>query len=200
MRLFTKAVAAALVLCLAISCTGITAAGEGISDRVLRLHVLANSDSEEDQALKLKVRDRVLSVSEQWFKNVDSREEAQEAAAAHLADLKEAGEEVLRENGSNDPVEVRLEDCWFPTRTYGNVTLPAGTYRALRILIGEGKGHNWWCVLFPALCLPGAEQDSNTLSDVLTPAQEEMTQPGFAVKFKTVELYEEIRQWLSQNS
>lgn len=201
-KLFERALAAALALTLAVSCTFAAAASEDIPNRVLRLHVIANSDSNADQALKRRVRDRILTQSGGWMASARSREEAQAAARAHLPALKRQAEEELRAYGCSDPVAVSLTDCWFPTREYESVTLPAGTYRALRVVIGKGKGHNWWCVLFPALCLPSA-QPQQELSGVLTSAEQAFVGgnaqgggQGYQVKFKAVELYEQFRNWV----
>ena len=169
-KTWERALAVALALTVGLGCTSLNAASEDIPARVLRLHVLANSDSQADQALKLKVRDRILQVSSGWMSAAKTREEAEAAAQAHLPQLQKEAEAVLRENGSQYTVRVTLEDTYFPTRQYETVTLPAGVYRALRVVIGKGAGHNWWCVLFPALCLPSAQPEQD-ISDVLTPTE-----------------------------
>ncbi|WOC33404.1 MULTISPECIES: stage II sporulation protein R [Caproicibacterium] len=194
-KLWERAAAVGLILSLALSCTGTIAASEDIPSRVLRLHVLANSDSAADQALKLKVRDRILKDSGVWFTNADTRAQAEAQAQAHLSDLQRQAEDELRQNGCHDRVRVSLEDTWFPTRQYGKLTFPAGTYRALRVVIGQGAGHNWWCVLFPALCLPTAEPKKD-LDDVLTKPEEQLTGSQYRIQFKTVELYESLENWL----
>lgn len=194
-KIWERAVAIGLILSLAFSCTGVIAASEDIPSRVLRLHVLANSDSTADQALKLKVRDRILKDSSVWFTGAATRDEAEAQAAKHLKDLQQQAADELRRNACQDSVCVSLENTWFPTRQYSNVTLPAGTYRALRVVIGKGQGHNWWCVLFPALCLPSAEPEKK-LDDVLTKPEEQLTGCQYQIKFKTVELYEMLENWL----
>ena len=124
-----------------------------LSDRVIRLHVLANSDSEADQALKLRVRDAVLAEAEELFVPGAGRAETEELLRAHLYDLAAAGAEVVGEAGYSYPVTASLvHDYWFPTKTYTDFALPAGAYTALRIEIGAGGGQNWWCVLYPGLC------------------------------------------------
>ena len=170
---------------------------DGIRGSVLRLHVLANSDTAEDQRLKLDVRDRLLEVSGELFSQAKSREDAIKSAESHLAYLQKEAEKVVQAEGYQYPVEVRLEETYFTTRSYGEITLPAGNYQALRVVIGEGEGHNWWCVMFPPLCLSAASEDETQLEDVLDPQQMELVQGSeYEMKFKCVELYEEWkRSW-----
>lgn len=122
--------------------------------RVLRLHILANSDSEEDQRLKLLVRDELLKRN--YFSEASDLTEAEAIARERLDDITAAAEQVLRENGSADRVTAELETMDFTDRIYGDITMPAGEYRALRIKIGRAEGHNWWCVMYPPLCIPAA--------------------------------------------
>lgn len=170
---------------------------DGIRESVLRLHVLANSDTAEDQQLKLDVRDRLLEVSGELFSQAKNREDAIKIAESHLAYLQKEAEKVMQAEGYQYPVEVKLEETYFTTRSYGEITLPAGNYQALRVVIGEGEGHNWWCVMFPPLCLSAASEEEAQLEDVLDPQQLELVQgSGYEMKFKCVELYEEWkRSW-----
>lgn len=121
---------------------------------VLRLHILANSDSERDQKLKLMVRDRLLESG--IFRSADSLSEAEDIAEANLDKIEALAEKVLRENGCGYKVTAAVEDKEFDERTYGDITMPAGTYKALRLKIGRAEGHNWWCVMYPPLCVPAA--------------------------------------------
>lgn len=121
---------------------------------VLRLHILADSDSERDQTLKLRVRDALLESG--VLDGAGSLAEAEAAAAEKLPEIERIAETVLRANGCDLPVEAELADTDFDTRTYGDITMPAGNYRALRVKIGSAQGHNWWCVMYPALCVPAA--------------------------------------------
>lgn len=127
-------------------------------DGVLRLHILANSDSEEDQAMKLKVRDRVLQTAYDLGLGEGCADIGSLEAQAQrmLPALVEAAQDELRQNGSDDTVTACVTTMYFDTRAYEGFTMPAGEYRAVRFVIGEGKGHNWWCVLFPQMCLPVA--------------------------------------------
>ncbi len=128
-----------------------------LRESVLRLHILANSDSEEDQRLKLCVRDALLERSGEFFGNAADLEDAEKNAQEAMPKIIETAETVLRQQGCSSRVTASIEDIDFDERVYGDITMPAGKYRALRIEIGEAKGHNWWCVMYPPLCIPAAE-------------------------------------------
>ena len=174
-----------------------------LADQVIRLHVLANSDSEADQALKLKVRDKVLGVAADYFVPGVTLEETRATLTDHLADIAAAGAQQVAEEGYQYPVTVSLEDnYWFPTKQYTDFALPAGEYTALRVVIGEGAGQNWWCVLFPPLCLGSVSETAaqTALSDGFTPDQVSLItgeDEGYVVKFKAIELWEQFQHWLS---
>ncbi len=123
-----------------------------LKDGIIRLHVKANSDTEEDQALKLKVRDRILKETAPLLKKSESIEETRAIVKENLDNIKSIAEEVIKEEGKDYKVEVNFGMTSFPTRKYGEMVLPAGEYEALLVTIGEGKGKNWWCVMFPPLC------------------------------------------------
>ena len=138
---------------------------DSLRGSVLRLHILADSDSDEDQELKLLVRDELLRNSGELFGEADSLEEAEAAAAEKLPEIEALAEKTLRRRGCFDKVTAEIADVEFDERVYGDITMPAGTYRALRIKIGKAEGHNWWCVMYPPLCLPAAkdvEDDKET--------------------------------------
>ncbi len=128
-----------------------------IYDDVLRLHVIAESDSEEDQALKLRVRDAVLVYVSNEFADCTSFEEANAAAGEMLDEIQAAAEACVRKNGGDCSVTVELSPEKYPRRDYGSACLPAGVYQSLRITLGDGEGKNWWCVLFPTVCIRFAE-------------------------------------------
>lgn len=176
------------------------AAHAALAGDVLRLHVLANSDSEEDQALKLAVRDRVLAEAAARLEGVTDREEAQRVLSASLEDLARAGAEAVAEAGYAYPVTVRLEDAWFPTREYDGFALPAGKYRALRVLIGAGEGRNWWCVVFPPLCLGAVSEPAEEAMEALPEGEQALITgdgEGYVIKFKLLELWNRWRAALS---
>lgn len=173
MRRTTSAVmAAGLILAILISNIGsIIRDGQRLDKlrgRVLRLHILANSDSAEDQRLKLLVRDELLKRN--YLGGAADLAEAETIAREHLDDISAAAEKVLRENGCADKVTAELETTDFTDRAYGSITMPSGKYRALRIKIGRAEGHNWWCVMYPPLCIPAACGSSD---DVEAAAEDE---------------------------
>lgn len=174
-----------------------------LADRVIRLHVLANSDTQADQALKLEVRDRVLEEAARYFDPEATLEQTRATLTSHLADLAEAGAEQVAAAGYRYPVTVSLEEnCWFPTKQYTDFALPAGEYTALRVVIGTGEGQNWWCVMFPPLCLGSVSETAaqTSLSDGFTSDQISLItgeDQGYVVKFKAIELWEEFQHWLS---
>ena len=164
-----------------------------LSDKVVRLHVLANSDSEEDQALKLKVRDRLLAYTEPILAGAADRREAEALLRGQVLELERVAEEEVRASGYAYDVDVRLEDAMFPTRQYEGFSLPAGEYLALRVLIGEAAGQNWWCVVFPPLCASAAAEVPETaLAAGLTDSQVGLIteeNEGYVLKSKLVEFW-----------
>ena len=174
-----------------------------LADSVIRFHVIANSDSEEDQALKLAVRDRVLEQAERLYPEGATLDEARAALEGHLNTLAAAGREVVEELGCDYPVTAQLSDCWFPTKEYEGFALPAGNYTALRVTIGEGKGKNWWCVAFPPLCLGAASEtvDQALEAGHFTPEQGALVtggDEGYVIKFKAMEWLGEFQGFLSR--
>lgn len=152
---------------------------QSLYNRVLRLHIIANSDDSADQALKLKVRDAVVVFMREEFQGLKSAEEARRLAVQDIPRLESIASQVVTEQGYDYPVQVVVGDCEFPTRSYGDLVLPQGNYQAVRIILGEGKGKNWWCVLFPPLCLVSTSDQGVSLS---RPEKAE-------VKFKCLELF-----------
>ena len=193
-RLLWKADATGFVLSAIVALFPFAAASQQLSEEVMRLHVIAASDSPEDQAVKLKVRDAVLAEAAKWYKGANSLEEANSAVCLHLQAIEKAAERVLTENHVTDQVKVQVLDRYFSTREYEEFRLPAGKYRTLQVILGEGKGKNWWCVVFPALCLPASQQkETDLLAQLPSGGREEFRSPqGYQVKFKVVELYETL--------
>lgn len=130
----------------------VSAVSNNLSEAVFRLHVIANSDSSEDQALKLKIRDSLLNYMNDICSNCTTKEEAISLANENKKKFQQIAEQTISENGYNYPVKINIDNFYFPTKNYGDITLPAGFYDALRVEIGEAKGKNWWCVMFPSLC------------------------------------------------
>lgn len=194
MKRWIWAVAMGLCGCLMLSLCGFTATCEDIAGRVLRLHVIAASDSAEDQAIKLQVRDAILAETAGLLDGVTEREEAQARLTAALPRITDAGDRCLQELGSDDTVTAELCTMYFTTRQYDTVTLPAGEYEALRVTIGEGNGQNWWCVVFPPMCLSGA--CDTALDDVLTADETEVVTDAaqYRVRLKVVEWYYALKE------
>lgn len=192
MRLFTKSLFVALILTMLFSVLPFEASCQEIRKDVFRLHILANSDTDKDQNLKLKVRDAVLEYTEKLYKNSNTKEEAEVLTSKNLQNIANVAKQVIVDNGYNYNVTCQIEDVYFNTRTYENVTMPSGTYRALQIKIGNAKGENWWCVMYPSLCV-GASTDYKALDDKLNDKEyDTLVNEKTQYKFKIVEIYERI--------
>ena len=177
---------------------------EAISDNlynsVFRLHVIANSNSEEDQNLKYIVRDSLLNYMNEKCKNLSSKEDVIQYAKNNLVDIKNIAENTIKENGYNYPVVVEIGNYEFPTKWYGDISFPEGFYDALRVRIGKATGQNWWCVMFPPLCFvdstTGIVPDSSkqalkeTLSDENYKIISESENSDITIKFKLIEFFE----------
>lgn len=130
---------------------------ESYKEKLIRFHVIANSDTEEDQELKLKVRDEIISYLQPKLENSSSIEESEKIITSEYDNLQSISRETILDNGYEYDVKVGIEYSNFPTKQYSNVILPAGEYKALKVVIGEGEGKNWWCVMFPPLCFVDEE-------------------------------------------
>lgn len=169
-----------------------------LEQNVLRLHILANSDSIDDQALKLKVRDKVLAQTENLFQSQpENAADAEQLVAEHLETLEQTAQQLVWDEGYSYAVKAQLVEMPFDDRTYGEWTMPAGDYEALRITIGEAAGQNWWCVMYPSLCVPNACEvtaDEETAQEAFGKSEQDMLQhhERYAVKLKCVEW---LKQW-----
>lgn len=166
--------------------------GEGeIYRKTVRLHVIASSDGEEDQAVKLLVRDAILAEIGKTAEGCASGEEAAEKLEKTIPALRETALAVLRREGKEEKAEVTLSEERYPTREYGSFRLPAGDYLSLRVILGEGKGKNWWCVLFPPLCTSAAEAKDTLAAVGFTPSQirllTDSENPKYVLRFKILE-------------
>lgn len=179
---------------------------DGIRDEIIRFHVRANSDSEEDQALKLKVRDKILKETKYLLKESKSIDETRSIMKNNLDNIKYIAQKVLEDEGENYDVNVTFGIERFPTRKYGNLVFPAGEYEALVVDIGEGKGQNWWCVMFPPLCFVDITNGTpahveEDLMEVLS--EEEINSllaeknPPVVLKSKLVELFEKTKNYIA---
>lgn len=187
----------------------VTAISNDLSNAVFRLHVIANSDSEEDQNLKLKVRDSLLEYMDTLCSNCQTKEEAIVIAIEHKNDFKQVAEKTIKENGYTYSVNININNFYFPTKNYGDISLPAGLYDALRVEIGEAKGQNWWCVMFPSLCFidvssgivdneskKNLEENLNAESYNVVSDNDKI---GIEFKFKLIEFFAEREFFTAKN-
>lgn len=177
------------------------AVSSNLSNSVFRLHVLANSDSEEDQSLKYKVRDKVIEYMKTLVNTNMKKSEIIDIVNSHLDDFRDIAESVIHENNYDYNVNVEVGNYEFPTKTYGDISFPAGYYDSLRIKIGKATGHNWWCVMFPPLCFVDVtsgivpEDSKDNLKDNLSQEDYSIISQDTATaqfKFKIVELFDKI--------
>ncbi len=189
-----------LIITLLLQSTLLAQQCNGIRDKVLRLHILANSDSTQDQHLKYLVRDALLTQGGHILQGAHTKEQAIARLQEHLPELTRIARQTLIEQGDDSAVTCTVQPTYFATRTYETVTLPAGNYTALRVVIGEGNGQNWWCIMFPNLCIPAAAESPPTES-YFTAGQTDLMEHGqrYQVKFKAVEWFQaaadQIKRW-----
>ena len=201
MRKIIKLAVLLLLAAFILEFTGIAADCEELQRSVIRLHVVAASDSQEDQAVKLQVRDAVVSYVEAAMANVMTVEEAKAWLSENLPGIQDAANAMLRKLGLSDRAVVTLRSEAFPVRHYDTFSLPSGVYDALRVTIGEGQGKNWWCVVFPSLCLPAVGENvqnvaagagfSQTLSNTVT------RQQGYKLRFYFMDVLGKIENFFS---
>ena len=196
LKKFTIAICMGLIISILVSMARFDASCLELKDNLLRLHIVANSDSEPDQALKLKVRDRILRVGSSAFSDNENLIIAKETAEKMLPLFKTEALKVINENGFNYSVDVTVGKAYFDTRVYENFTLPAGEYDALKVVLGEGKGKNWWCVIFPSVCIPSAS--NKNIGNVVSVNTNRITKNSskYVMRFKIIEWYESIKNTL----
>ncbi len=177
---------------------------ESYKNKLIRFHVLANSDSPEDQELKLKVRDKVIDSMSEKFKESKSIEETRLIVSENMESMKQVALDEIKENGKDYDVEIKLEPYNFPTKSYGDFTLPAGEYEAVRVLIGKAKGQNWWCVMFPPLCFIDAK-NATTDNETQENMKKHLTQEEYnaisssengKIELRS-KLVETIKEWMA---
>ena len=203
------------VYTLICSISYVNAISTDLQESVFRLHVIANSDSEDDQNLKLKVRDNVIKYMNTLCSKTTSKEEAIEIANAHLNEFKEIALNTIKENGYNYDVNISIDNVFFPTKTYGDISLPEGYYDALRIKIGKAEGKNWWCVMFPPLCFVDVtsgivpDDSKELLKENLNQEEynlicngnsEEQSDTNITFKFKLIELLNDTKTVLASKN
>jgi len=198
MKIFEKSLLSSLILAMLFNFASFQTKCENISEKVLRIHILANSDSKEDQDLKLKVRDKILEYAKNEFRLVKDKNEALALSEEYKDKIKNVAESEIKKLGYDYKAKVEIVNMHFNTRQYDDITLPAGSYDALRVIIGDGKGKNWWCVMFPSICIGSCEENSKT-DTVFNEAENDVinNKDKYEFKFKCVEVYENCKSWLS---
>ncbi|MDD6252120.1 MAG: stage II sporulation protein R [Oscillospiraceae bacterium] len=190
MKRLLKSVIFALTFCFILMLVPFEGQCREISDKVFRVHILANSDSEADQELKLRVRDALVNAGEEILKDVESKEEAERLIEKNIPKLKSIAENVVFQNGYDYPVDLEITNMYFDTRHYGNITMPGGFYDALRVKIGKAEGKNWWCVMFPSLCIYSVSK-TETLEENLSDGEYKIisSENEYQYRFKIVEIF-----------
>lgn len=171
---------------------------EDLRHNILRLHIVANSDSQTDQELKIKIRDEILAETSDLFLSATNLETAKITAENSLEEFEKIANSVIKQNGFNYKAKAYLDERYFDTRVYDNFTLPAGYYPSLVIELGKAKGKNWWCVVFPTVCIPAAAKGDLTDSVNEKSASIAKQSSKYIMRFKTVEIYEKIKNFIKQ--
>lgn len=190
-----------IVVAILFSICSFAKSSEEIRSDVLRLHVIANSDTSVDQNLKLRLRDYILQEGKDIFNGSVNVENAVEKIEPVLPELEKSAKAFVNQAGFDYDVKISLSNEYFTTRTYETVTLPAGKYLALRVVIGSGEGHNWWCVMFPPMCVPAADK-KDEIENVFSEKEIKLVEskPKYEPRFKVVEIYEQLKEIISEKS
>ena len=188
----------AAVLITALSCVSLSAGQKELADKLIRLHVVANSDSGDDQEAKLLVRDRVLTELDTMLAGVTERDEAIDIIESNLDEIARVSGEELAKSGLEYRVRAAIAAENFPTRDYDTFSLPAGRYESLRVEIGAAAGKNWWCVVFPPICGTAAGDKVTAMRSLSGGEVSLITKdtPGYVIKFKSLELLQRLRAWI----
>ena len=198
MKLIIKSACIAFVLTVIYSMIPFRTECKEISDEVFRFHILANSNEDYDQQLKLKVRDKVLLYTESLFEKARSKEEAENLISNNLQDICNTAQKEVTDNGYDYTVTAQITKMYFTTRTYESYTLPSGMYDALRITIGSGEGHNWWCVMYPSICISSEKSQDEAAKETFNDNQYDIVKnEKYEYKFKIVEIFEKICSYFS---
>lgn len=194
LKTFNLALFCGLVCAVLLSLADFDASCNELRENVLRLHIIANSDSETDQALKLKVRDEILTQSGELFESSENISDAVIRTNEALPIIEQTVNSCLLKYGAEYTGSATVKDTYFETREYDTFTLPAGTYNSLVVTLGEGEGKNWWCVIFPEVCLPLGNTD---FTDTTTEKTAEIAEnpSEYKMRFKIVEIYEDIKRF-----
>ncbi len=191
----------AFIICITVSTYKLDKECEGIREGILRLHVIAASDSDTDQEIKLRLRDELLIKGKEIFSQSRTKAEAEKKLSDGIGIIQKTADAFLEKEGCPYRATVSLTKSYFPTRRYDSFTLPAGFYDALKVTIGSGEGQNWWCVMFPALCLPAAEKKSADFDGILTQKQQQIVAgEKYEVRLWLVEKWQEMKEYFIYNN
>lgn len=194
MRRFFIIISAAIVAAVLIRLIPFYYSCRELSDDVLRVHIIADSNSAADQSLKLAVRDRIVNDCASYYDDCDDKLSALRITRAHLHEIEDIARDEIRSRGFDYPVSAVVSESYFNTRYYDSFTMPAGWYDALRLTIGSGKGDNWWCVMYPTLCVGAACDDK--MQDSLNDGEYRVvTSDQLDFRFRIVELFEDFINW-----
>lgn len=194
-NIFNIALACAFISALLISMVGFSNSCEEMYTNIIRIRIIPNSDSAEDQSLKLQIRDAVLSGSEDLFSETQTYKDALTTAENNIELFEHIANEEIKKAGFDYSVSVQIRNEYFETREYDDFTLPAGVYKTAVFTVGEGKGQNWWCVVFPQVCVGSC---SGKLTDTVSESTAELAYNSdrYVIRFKTVEIFEKIKNYL----
>lgn len=163
-----------------------------LQENVLRLHIIANSDSDDDQKLKLQIRDEILAHSDEFFPNCEDIQQAEQNISDKLDNIKNIAQQVIDEKGFDYTADAEIVDMHFDSKVYDEITMPEGDYTALRITLGKAEGHNWWCVMYPPLCV----QVDGVVGDYFTEGEQDIlyNPEKYEIRFKCVEIFNDFRE------
>ena len=194
MKILLKSLSLGLILTVIFSLIPFTAQCKSLEKDIFRLHILANSDLESDQELKLKVRDKILSYTEDLYRDCETKEDTIKVTENNLVNILNVAQKEVYNLGYDYKVKGEITNMYFNTRQYGKFTVPSGFYDALRITIGKGKGHNWWCVMYPSFCLG---ESSDLENSNLTDNEKKLISDddNYKIKFQVVEWFEKFKSF-----
>lgn len=198
MKTIEKSLVLSIVFSVLYNIVNFSVSCENINSKVFRLHILANSDSNEDQNLKLRIKSEIQELSKKLLSSNYNKEKSEDVFIKNLSNVEKIVKNEIRNCGYDYPVFTKVTNSYFTTRNYENFTLPAGNYDALEIKIGSGEGKNWWCVIFPMLCV-GASSKNKILDKTFNKNEKNIicnNKKKYAIKFRIVEIYQLVKKWI----
>ncbi len=200
MKAIEKSIVVGLIFSALYNAVDFSVSCENINSKIFRLHILANSDSAQDQNLKIRIKNKIQQFSQNVLNDYNSKEEAESIFIKNLSNIEEIAKKEIKNCGYNYPICSRVANSYFSTRNYEDFVLPAGNYDALEIKIGSGEGKNWWCILFPMLCV-GTAKKSKRLNKTFCKNERDIIcnkRKKYVIRFKFVEMYHTLRNWINK--